>query len=844
MTEASTSSKIPNAERYYTLTSAFEKRCSKIVAPSSSKKVSLEKLGSQFAKIQKSYARLAKSLTSRTEELQKLNEQHAKVQKLFFGIFAPRPEVTGRSSEKVHGLTNGGNNCAFNSLLQMITHAGALREALVTVPEFSALRKACAQYYGIKPSAVDSRQIRLMLANLFNGTFSSGSRFEDASEALNCMMSRVSTPILADRFAKTRVVRTYVPTGNSRAISTTIGRSAIEANTTTSRPELTPTIFVDPIASIDPRDRSGRIKLREADFQERLGKAFNSTEGGDNAYFLGTDPALEYEYRETRVRTVFDTMPNQLILTSRRYRGPNNANDTPMQMPRVLELPQDALANAEGVDRRLVLTSFVVFLPGHYISYVKEGNQWYCLDDSTATPVTTAAVDKVLYKYPSGGSYIHFYERGDADAEPPITPRPAQTDALSPEDAAITTLEQLKKLANITTTSNKTLVDLLKKLPQDVKNGLYHQIWDKEAKGANRKKPNIGHDLLHGNVRLLLKHKLITPTIQSLILKRDSALSQRELALKLCEAVNGGKGDRALELFGKLNKKYQSIAYNLLWEANGKKGTSAEEFSQTLITTEPMAALGAVIPHKEKSTLVHVADHILSAILDGEIRPAKTKTKAKPLSKSQYLELALKLSELITNKEKVATKDSILDLFKQLKSGHQSLVYKLIKMAKKPSKNTANFGKTAFEKDPIGSLDLKVNYNKTSQKIIEHLVHAIMDNSSLSDDEDDGINFDGDISDIDDFLNNLKFQSDDEGEVVSDDDNPILSDDDAPPKKPVSSSSKGRSGNRSGSSSSASSSSTSSSSSNNPNYYSDWLASVMGTNPHYNESNYDYKGTK
>ncbi len=830
MTEASSSSSMMTAsDRYYALATEFEKQCA-LTTTTPSQEISLQKLYAKFTTIQKTYEALAKELVSRTEELQVLDQQHHKVQKVFFKLFAPAPELPDHSFKKVHGLKNGGANCAFNSLLQMITHSEALREALISVPAFDALRKACAQYYGIKPGTVDSRQIRLMLARLFNSPtdtsettrrFGLGPRFEDASEALNCMLGKVTPTMLEGRFAKTRVIRTYEPTGNSRALSLTIGRSAIsQTNSTTSQLEFTPDIHIDPIPAFDPRDRSRRIKLREANFQERFDKVFDSPDGGDTAYFLGADPTLEYEYRETRYRTVFDTMPHQLILTTRRYLGANRANDTPMQMPRVLELPENALANPEDIDRRLVLTSFIVYQPGHYISYVKDGNQWYYINDSRTIAASTAEVDKVLYSCPSGGSYIHFYERGDADAEPAMTPRPIGP-SQEEEETAIVTLEKLQKLASSDEISNQILIELLDQLPRDIKYRLYYEIWDKATKGEMRNKPNSGRDLLRGNVRLLLKHNLITPTIQILISKRDSVLPQRELALRLCEAVNGKKDGEALDLFGKLDKKYQTVAYQLIWEANGKQGSSAEEFSQMAITTDPLASLGAAIQPKQKSTLLNVADHILNTILDDEIPTVTSKGKTKSLDKDQYLQFVLKLNELVTNQKEVPSKEVILPLYKQLKPEHQSLVHKLIWMAKKPSKDIPHFGKITFEENPVASFGLKTTYNQTSQTIIKHLIDTIMDgNISEDDDGDTG------AGDIDDYLKKLKSETDDEDIVfVSDDE----------------SGSTGLSG--SSSSSSGSSSSSSSSSGGTNTNYSDWIASVLGAYSDYSDSTYDHKGS-
>lgn len=519
-------------ERYYNLAASFTKAC-KVELSSSSKEGakkekdrSLQNLAEDFYKLGIAYQKTGKQLKGRVAALEKIKKEQAKAQKIFVALFYPR---TGRLvTSKVQGIPNYGNDCAFNALLQIIFHVPFLRKTLLAIPEFTALRKAASLYFSGRGDEIDSHKMRQMLHSTFGDLIDPDAGFQDASEALELMLNKVSPNIAAAKFPLIQTIQTYEPTGKVKQIKGSVDRSRLDMNNSITTRARNQSIHIDAFPTRGSSDRKGKIKSKEADFDAMFGAALDvqGHRTGENGYFLGADLHLLYQYRPIRNKIVFDEMPHHLIITTRRFKADGNVNDTAMQMPRVLSIPQEALAHPTE-DRRLVLKSFLVYRPGHYVAYVRRDNQWYLCDDDKIEPVTIQQVDKVLHHYAGGGSYVHFYEQGNADAEPLGIGHRGNPQA-TPE-AEI--LEKLQKLAASDKGSNEELLKIFDQLPTKTKNAFYHQVWDKATKGAERRKRHIGETLLRKNVRVLFEQGILKPIIAKPVSKSAEDEPSKYLSL-------------------------------------------------------------------------------------------------------------------------------------------------------------------------------------------------------------------------------------------------------------------------------------------------------------------------
>ncbi len=379
----------------------------------------------------------------------------------------------------VRGLNNGGkNNCWINSILQLIFHSEPLRKAILGVPEYEALRVLCKEYFRIEENVPNTQEIRLMLCMEHPGAqIGQGPTMEDAVEALNLMLGRVPISLSRELFPTCCEIKQYTPTGRTKPVGSSVENSKLNIGLCTLRhcpPD--PHLFLE-IPSVC--DEFGKVDLSRANFEEMLSHAFENSNVSkdDPGWFLGEDPEMLYEYLPVGSRIVYEKMPSLLVVTLRRFKydvetrertqksslfglrqspgveiptsgsyvskyGPTCGDRaagaftqpkqrnllstlprasikdrTPVQVPRVLELPVSSVPNAE--DRRLVLRSFLVHSGIHYISYINDKGQWKRCDDSEVETVDLDEVDNALCH-----SYSHCYEMGDADD---IAPMKVQT---------------------------------------------------------------------------------------------------------------------------------------------------------------------------------------------------------------------------------------------------------------------------------------------------------------------------------------------------------------------------------------------------------------------------------
>lgn len=372
----------------------------------------LKPLYRSYLDAEEAYAKEARSLKGRAGFVE-LQNAHDQIIELALELF-PRAEDV-RASGQVQSLSNKGGNCSFNALLQMLFSSPTLIEALIQVPELTELRKIYLQYTGILKGPIDTQALREELHELNPEISLNVAHWEDAHEVLATMLRYIPGEVAEGIFPRTQLLRTYHPNPTAQDNDVAHASQFIQdaQGTYTLKTE-----DPDPFLSLHPTPGADGT----ASFDDVLGNALNTDARGDNpvGFLHAGDNAHRHFHQPLRSMRSYATTPDQLILNTARFRG--GRDDTPMQMPRVLTLPEGSVR--DDSDRRLLLRSFVVYKPGHYVTYVRKGQYWYYCSDSTTRRVTLADVDKALCYTKGGGSYLHYYERASAEAfnaEPAMT---------------------------------------------------------------------------------------------------------------------------------------------------------------------------------------------------------------------------------------------------------------------------------------------------------------------------------------------------------------------------------------------------------------------------------------
>ncbi|MBS3904630.1 MAG: 1,4-alpha-glucan branching enzyme [Simkania sp.] len=406
------------------------------------------------------------------------------------------------SGHKVIGLANRGNNCWANSILQVLFRAAPLCHAILSVPEYKDLRMLGNQYFGLAQGDPDTHRFRLMLHRLhIGGQISAEPVQQDASEALNLMLARVSVETGEQFFPRCIEIKQYRATGRTRPISieATGSYSKLNANAClVKRTPASPQVFLDIQRVVDPRDPLGRVSIEVTDFDQMLARAFYLTDTANDeaCWFLGDDPGVVYEHLPVCSQTRFLEKPSHLVLTIRRFHYDANSkttskDSTAVQVPRVLQLPESSLPHA--LDRRLVLRAFVVHIDNHYIAYVNQAGIWVKTNDSLVEEVTLQEVDQAL-----SSSYIHYFEQGDADAEPPLVRVDIDSQKQRSQlDLLLTLSEKLEKRVG----DQKEWIRLFSQLKREWQYRAMFWVW--KAQGQIDK-PEFGRDAIITSLLCLL----------------------------------------------------------------------------------------------------------------------------------------------------------------------------------------------------------------------------------------------------------------------------------------------------------------------------------------------------
>lgn len=132
------------------------------------------------------------------------------------------------------------------------------------------------------------------------------------------------------------------------------------------------------------------------------------------------DRGWKIEYQVLRETIEILQAPSMLRFCLNRFNTRNSRtrgivgvkNSLPVSVPLDMKLPL-----SDGTEAKYRLKSFNVHFGslsgGHYVAYVRRGEQWYLANDSAVSSVTAAELDEMRN---SGGPYLIFYEKVDAPA--------------------------------------------------------------------------------------------------------------------------------------------------------------------------------------------------------------------------------------------------------------------------------------------------------------------------------------------------------------------------------------------------------------------------------------------
>lgn len=512
----------------------------------------------------------------------------------------------------VIGLVNGGkNDCWANSILQLIFRASPVRDAVLSVPNYGEFRTLCRRYHGLERREPDSQDLRLMLHREHpGGMISAEPVYQDASEALSLMLSLVPSDRANALFPRYTEIKEYAPTGRTQPVGDPLERSRLNAEACTVRlAPGDPQVFLDIPRVVDSRDPLRRVALSEADFGPMLEQAFDNTQvaADSTAWFLGEDPELLYEHSPVRTRITYREKPTHLIVTLRRFHYDVASqrmlrDSTLVQIPRVLDLPERATPFV--LDRRLVLRAFVVHTGAHYISYVNNEGQWFRIDDAKAKEVTLEEVDRALCR-----SYIHYFEQGNADAEPPLVRVEAPPQL---EVRPLAHLNELREACKDDKIANDRLLAIFEKLPKPIRDRLLYKVWI--AHGCDVK--SSGRKILEKDVRALVKNQANIDLLKELVTpvkgELKPASSQLNILLTLGEMLEkrDGNQEQWLKLFSQLDRRWQYRAMHWVWMARNRPQQA--EFGKNTILSSARCLLDRVGRDPQaKRVIDYVIDEVL-----------------------------------------------------------------------------------------------------------------------------------------------------------------------------------------------------------------------------------------
>jgi hypothetical protein len=380
-----------------------------------------------FTKINKLNLDLSKKLSLISDRMRPFEQFQGKdqIKPRSISVLSPAAKQETVSYHPL-GLHNQGANCAFNSLIQFLSHLPGLKRTCSLLPsEFDELKSLLGMHLedemGNRTSSrVDSQRMRALMHHLF-GTFSlSPYREEDAYEALMCILGRIQhvsgRPLyeVSPLYSAILSSRRYEPTGISHDADpekirrTRANPEEMDTYSLLDEDNCSRKVDDDCQIIIDLKNR-GHLPF------ETLFHTFfinRGIAGSANAQYLGSDDRL-HEYRVTEETKEFTFPPKEMLIALKRFYFDNDGRrykiNSPVAVPLLLELPADAVSTRQSA--RYELDGFVQHRgdsadSGHYVAFLKINGKWIEYNDSQ-TRVLTKDQIKVALQNPYFLHYRH-----------------------------------------------------------------------------------------------------------------------------------------------------------------------------------------------------------------------------------------------------------------------------------------------------------------------------------------------------------------------------------------------------------------------------------------------------
>jgi hypothetical protein len=283
-------------------------------------------------------------------------------------------KMAGQPVMRPLGFPNTGNSCWFNSCLQLLIHVPAFQARISLLPVFEqfftvydTLRK---NLQTVLP-ANNFYQIRQFLSDETKGRLSTSSVQYDSAEVLNVLLVERNKP-----------GEKYIPGFDHQLAQ--VRKPISLAGKPVNAKDKPEEHRLPPIETIQINFRS---ENREESLQDLFGQKFVA-EDRDR----GNGQVQEFQ-------DFFLQPPDDILIQAVRFLGTNRPNDpmrknfTKLQNPHELKVT-GAMVIGGSQGANYVCDAFVVhnggYGGGHYVAYVKIGNEWWYTSDGTVNQVTEA----------------------------------------------------------------------------------------------------------------------------------------------------------------------------------------------------------------------------------------------------------------------------------------------------------------------------------------------------------------------------------------------------------------------------------------------------------------------
>lgn len=279
------------------------------------------------------------------------------------------------------GIHNGGSNCWAVSTMQMIMNVPSLvhgieNDVQFAGVEFEPLREFIRQYREAQQNqqpvpnlqAYTLRQVLHTINNVFD---LNGNVQEDAGEAFLMILGRLQEGTSVSH-------RLNISYDAVQSDGHTVGRTIHEQH--------------ESIIQLDLNDEN-------ASFEERLDAFFNR-EIPHDAPQIRSRPEVRYQ----------DGAPREFILQTNRFVYRERTTGDPsttysVKLNTLVAVPQRFTLSGNyvltGQEGQYECDAFVEHRglnmgSGHYVSYIKKDNRWWCCNDTRVTPVSLRTVDRAM----------------------------------------------------------------------------------------------------------------------------------------------------------------------------------------------------------------------------------------------------------------------------------------------------------------------------------------------------------------------------------------------------------------------------------------------------------------